>query len=57
LQFTLVADDAGTEERVAIVLHQKAMDDREIQMAIQNKARTSEVWTFDLRFSKAGGTR
>jgi hypothetical protein len=54
LQFTLVADDEPGEERVAVVLRREPMDDGQIRIAIQSKARTAKVWTVELKFPKAG---
>jgi anti-sigma factor RsiW len=57
LQFTLVADDAPGDERVAIVLRRRKVDDRELESAIRNATRTTSVFTFELRFPKGGGAR
>jgi hypothetical protein len=54
LGFTLLADDEPVEERVAVVLRRNPLDDRQLQSAIQNKARTANLWTVELTFPKAG---
>jgi hypothetical protein len=54
LKFTLVADEEPGDERVAVVLRRDPLDDRQLQIAIQDKARTARVWTFELTFPKVG---
>jgi hypothetical protein len=54
LKFTLLADDEPGEERVAVVLRRDPLDDRQLQIAIQNKTRTANLWTVELTFPKAG---
>jgi len=54
LDFTLVADKEAGQEQVAVVLHRDPLDDRQLQIAIHDKARTAEVWTVELVFPHAG---
>jgi hypothetical protein len=54
LKFTLVADESPGEDRVAVVLRRGALDDRQLEIAVQNKTRTADVWTVELTFPKAG---
>jgi hypothetical protein len=53
LKFTLVADDEPGEEHVAVILRKGPLDDRQLQIAIHDHARTASVWTVELTFPKA----
>jgi hypothetical protein len=55
LGFTLVADDEPGIERVVVVLRRGPLDDQALRIAIQNAARTPDVWTLELAFPKAQG--
>ncbi len=54
LKFTLLADDEPGEERIAVVLRRDPLDNRQLQVAVQNEARTADLWTVVLAFPKAG---
>jgi hypothetical protein len=54
LRFALVPDDKPGQKHVAVVFRNQKLDGAALASAVRNVTRTSDAWTIDLDFERAG---
>jgi hypothetical protein len=52
LPFTLVADDHPGDERLALVLSRRGLDDASLRQALEQAPQTRDVWVIKLALPK-----